>query len=134
MIRIFRRVYALRFVRKSISGSFWFRMMRPTPPILIFVLAYTGIIALLVLLPNYFISILFGLNVANILPFYYFMKACFPEALPQEGVASLLGFSFVAVGTFLVTLSSLVSNPYPYLFLWSVSTVIFLLAFSNSPS
>ena len=39
MIRIFRRVYALRFVRKSISGSFWFRMMRPTPPILIFALA-----------------------------------------------------------------------------------------------
>ena len=132
MIRIFRRVYALRFVRKSISGSFWFRMMRPTPAILIFALAYAGIIAALVFLPSNFVSILFGLDVGSILPFYYFMKVCFPEGLPLEEIASLFGFSFAAIGTFLVTLTPLVSDPYPYLFLWGVSTVVFLFAFVYS--
>jgi hypothetical protein len=129
VIWIFRRVYALRFLRKSISGSFWFRMMRPIPAILIFVLAYAGIIAALEFLPNNFVTILFGLDVANIPPFYYFMKVCFPEGLPREGVVSLLGFSFAAIGTFVVTLTTLVSDPYAYLFLWGVSTVLFLFAF-----
>lgn len=126
---IFRRVYALRFVRKSITGSFWIRMIRPIPALVIFALAYAGLIAVLVFLPNDFVSILFGLDVAQIPPFYYFLKVCFPEGLPGEAVASLLGYSFAAIGTFLVTLSSLVTDPYPYLFLWGTSTVVFLFAF-----
>jgi hypothetical protein len=128
-VRIFRRVYALRFVRKSITGSFWIRMIRPIPALVVFSLAYAGIIAALVFLPNNFVTILFGLAVAQIPPFYYFMKVCFPEGLPREGIASLLGYSFAAIGTFLITLSSLVSNPYPYLFFWGTSTAVFLLAF-----
>lgn len=126
---IFRRVYALRFVRKSIIGSFWFRMMRPIQAILIFALAYAGVIAALVFLLNDFVAILFGLDAASILPFYFFMKVCFPEGLPREGVASLIGYSFAAIGTFLVTLSSLVGDPYAYLLLWGVATVVFLVAF-----
>lgn len=129
---IFRRVYALRFVRKSISGSFWSRMIRPIPAILIFALGYSGIFAVLVLLPNYFVTILFGTVVANVVPFYYFMKVCFPEGLPRESVASLLGYSFAAIGTFLLTLTPLVSDPYPYLFLWSVPTIVFLFAFVHT--
>jgi hypothetical protein len=129
VVWIFRRVFALRFVRKSIRGSFWTRMIRPIPALLIFGLAYAGIIAALVFLPNDFVTILFGLAVAQIPSFYYIMKVTFPEGLPREGIASLFGYSFAAIGTFLVTLTTLVSNPYPYLFLWGVSTVVFLFAF-----
>lgn len=129
VVWIFRRVYALRFVRKSITGSFWIRMIRPIPALLIFSLAYAGLIVVLIFLPSDFVTILFGLAVAQIPTFYYFMKVCFPEGLPPEGIASLLGYSFAAIGTFLVTLSPLVSDPYPYLFLWGISTAVFLLAF-----
>ena len=66
VVRIFRRVFALRFVRKSISGSFWTRLVRPFPALLIFGFGFAGIIAVLVFLPNNFVAILFGLAVAQI--------------------------------------------------------------------
>jgi len=138
-IWVFRRVYALRFVRRSILGSFWTLGfwtwgLRPLLALLLFALAYAGLIAALTFfLPN-FATILFGLAAASTPVFYYSLKVSFPEGLPREGIATLLAFGGVAIATVFVTISPLAGNFIPYLVLWGFAFLVFLFAFLHTRS
>jgi hypothetical protein len=82
-VRIVRRVYALRFVRKAITGSLWVRAIRPLPALIIFVLAYSALIATAEFFPGDFYTILYGAEVAGLPWAYFFLKVTFPEGLPR---------------------------------------------------
>jgi hypothetical protein len=76
---ILRRVYALRFIRRSITKSIWVKLYRPLPAFAIFALVYVGLIATVKFLTSDFYTILFGLDVATLPVFYFTLKVTFPE-------------------------------------------------------
>jgi hypothetical protein len=131
---IFRRVLALRIVRRAIRESFWAKTIRPLPALVGFALFYGALIAVLEFLTPDFYTILFGLEVAGIPMFYYGLKITFPEGLPVEGKASLLAYSIASIGVFATYSSIFVGDAFLYLLLWTGESIVFILAFVLSRS
>jgi hypothetical protein len=128
-IWILRRIYALRFVRKSILGSFWSWALRPLPALVIFVLAYAALFAVITFFGPNGATVLFLFLAAGTPGFYYPLKISFPERLPSEGLACLFAYGVATIATVIITISPLAVNFVPYLAIWGALTLVFFLAF-----
>jgi hypothetical protein len=132
---ILRRVYALRFIRRSISESIWVKVIsRPLLALAIFALVYVGLIAALKFLTSDFYTILFGLEVATIPSGYCTLKVTFPEGLPREGLAVFVAYSISSIGIFVTYESVFATDILPYFAFWVGLCVVFVLAFVHSRS
>jgi hypothetical protein len=132
---ILRRVYALRFIRRSITESLWVKVIiRPLPALAIFALVYVGLIAATRFLTSDVYTILFGLDVATIPSFYFTLKVTFPEEFPSEGLAAFAAYSISAIGIFVTYESAFATSILPYFAFWGGLCLVFVLAFIHARS
>ena len=132
---ILRRVYALRFIRRSITDSPWVKAFsRPLPALAILALGYVGLIAALRFLTSDYYTILFGLDVASIPVFYFMLKVTFPEGFPSEGLVAFVASSISSIGIFLTYESVFATDIIPYFVFWGGLCLVFVIAFVHSRS
>jgi hypothetical protein len=131
---ILRRVYALRFIRRSITESIWVKIYRPLPAFAIFALGYVVLIATLKFLTSDFYTILFGLDVATLPVFYFTLKVTFPEGFPSEGLAAFVASSISSIGIFITYESVFATDIVPYFAFWGGLCLVLVLAFVHSRS
>jgi hypothetical protein len=129
---IFRRVYALRFVRNVITGSLFAKAIRPLPALAIFAIAYAALIAIIEFYPSDFYTILFGSGVAGIPWFYYALKVTFPDGLPREGIVTLAASGVESIGILITYESAFATDALLYLLLWGGMVLVLSLAFVSS--
>ena len=134
IVWIFRRIFALRFVRGAISGSLWAKALRPLPAVTIFAVLYAGIVAVAGLFPQDFYTVLFLADVAGLPWFYYGLKVTFPEGLPLEGKITLVASGITSIGQLVIYDSVFVTDAFAYLSLWIGCSVVLVLAFVHTRS
>jgi hypothetical protein len=101
---IFKKAYNAMLVRREIVDSVWAKLLRPSWVALLWLAYYLPVIIAIIFLRPVAAIVLYGVLAASVGPFYFSLKASFPERLPREGIAVLATFAFCSLGNLTVFL------------------------------